>query len=179
MLAGERIELLLASSPDRQTAARFVGRLRDESPAEFDRIANSSASLRAAIAIFSYSNFLSEAVLRDPERIIKVANSRRFYRALSAEEYRELLASSTASLAGFRRQQLIRVALRDVLGAATLAEVTQELSNLADAILDAACRRVRIDVASRHGEPRLPDGTICGLSIISLGKRQISKDNRL
>src|SRR4051794_34815483 len=147
MVAAERIELLLASSPDRPTAARFLGRLRDESPAEFDRIANSAAALRAAVAIFSYSNFLSEAALRDPERLLKVANSKRFYRALSAEEYRDLLASSTDSLAGFRRQQLLRIALRDVLGAATLAEVTQELSNLADAILDAACRRVRTDVA--------------------------------
>src|SRR6476646_2624929 len=94
MLAAERIELLLASSPDRPSAARFLGRLRDESPAEFDRIANSPAALRAAIAIFSYSNFLSEAILRDPERVIKVANSRRFYRTLSAEEYGELVASS-------------------------------------------------------------------------------------
>src|SRR3954451_8618043 len=170
MLAAERIELLLASSPDRPAAARFLGRLRDESPAEFDRIANSAAALRAGIAIFSYSNFLSEATLRDPERLLKVANSKRFYRALSAEEYRELLASSTASLAGFRRQQLLRIALRDVLGAATLAEVTQEISNLADAILDAACRRVRTDVAARHGEPRLPDGSVCRFSIVSLGK---------
>src|SRR3954454_13370948 len=170
MLAQERIELLLASSPDRPTASRYLGRLRDESPAEFDRIANSSTALRAAIAIFSYSNFLSEAVLREPERLIKVAGSRRFYRALSAEEYRELLASSTASLAGFRRQQLLRIALRDVLGAATLAEVTQELSNLADAILDAACRRVRTDVAARHGQPRLEDGSACRFSIVSLGK---------
>src|SRR5437763_2119172 len=103
MLAGERIELLLASSPDRPSAARFLGRLRDESPAEFDRIANSPAPLRAAVAIFSFSNFLAEAVLRDPERIVRVANSRRFYRALSAEEYQELLAGSTLSLAGFRR----------------------------------------------------------------------------
>src|SRR5436305_683364 len=107
MLAAERIELLLASSPDRRAAARFLGRLRDESPAEFDRIANSAGALRAAVAIFSYSNFLSEAVLQDPERLLKVANSRRLYRTLSAEEYRELLASSTGTLAGFRRRQLL------------------------------------------------------------------------
>src|SRR3954451_7787916 len=170
MLAAERIELLLASSPDRPKAARFLSRLRGEYPPDFDRIANSPPANRAALAIFSYSCFLAEAVLRDPERIVRVANSRRFYRALSTEEYQELLAASTDSLAGFRRRQLLRIALRDVLGAATLAEVTQELSNLSDAILDAACRRVRTDVAARHGEPRLEDGGICRFSIVSLGK---------
>ncbi len=170
MLAEERLELLLASSPDRETAARFLGRLRAESPAQFDRIANSPAALRGAIAIFAHSNFLSEAILRDPEHIVKVANSNRFYRTLSAEEYHQLLASSTATFAGFRRRQLLRIALRDVLGAATLAEVTQELSNLADAILESAYRRVRADIAGRHGEPRLANGAVCGFSVISLGK---------
>jgi glutamate-ammonia-ligase adenylyltransferase len=170
MQAAERIELLLASAPDRETAARFLGRLRSESPAAFDRIANSPAALRCAIAIFSYSNFLSEAVLRDPERIVEVANSNRLYRVLSAEEFQQLLAGSAESLAGFRRRQLLRIALRDVLGAAALAEITQELSNLADAILDGAYRRLRSDLTARHGEPRLPDGSVCGFSVISLGK---------
>src|SRR5581483_6008221 len=123
MLAAERIELLLASSPDRETAARFLGRLRDENPVAFDRIANSPAALRAAIAVFSYSRFLSEAVLRDPDRLIQVANSNRFYRILSVEEYQILRAGFSGSLAAFRRRHLLRILLRDVLGAATLADV--------------------------------------------------------
>src|SRR5262249_48904378 len=155
MQVDERIELLLASSPDREKAARFLRRLRTERPDAFDDIALSPAALRAAIAIFGYSNFLAETALRDPQRIVEVAESDRFYRALSMDEYERLLAGYDGSLPGFRRQQLLRIALRDVLGAATVAEVTQELSNLADAILDVALRRVRAQVALRHGEPRL------------------------
>src|SRR3954451_2954045 len=170
MLAEERIELLLASSPDRQTAARFLRRLQADSPAECDRISHSAAALRAAIAIFSYSAFLSESVLRDPERIVKVATSNRFYRVLTVDEYEQMLEASEMTFAAFRRRQLLRIALRDILGAATLAEITQELSNLADAILDAAFRRVRADVADRHGEPRLESGAPCGFSILALGK---------
>jgi glutamate-ammonia-ligase adenylyltransferase len=170
MRVEKRIELLLASSPDRESASRFLRRLRSEQPAEFGRIAHSPAALRAAIAIFAHSSFLSESVLRDPERIVKVATSRRFYRVLSVDEYESLLAASDVPFAAFRRRQLLRIALRDVLGAATLAEITQELSNLADAILDAASRRVRAQFAARHGEPRLPDGSVCGFSVISLGK---------
>src|SRR4051812_5824112 len=113
MLADERIEMLLASAPDRRTAARCLGRLRAESPAEFDRIAHSQAALRAAIAVFSYSSFLSEAVLRQPERLVEIATSNRFYRVLSAEEFEHLLDHTPESFAAFRRAQLLRIVLRD------------------------------------------------------------------
>lgn len=166
----ERIDLLLASSPDRDMAARFLRRLRAERPSGFDRIAHSPAALRAAIAIFSYSSFLAESVIRDPERIVEIANSDRLYRALSTDEFEQMLAGSGEAPAAFRRRQLLRIALRDVLGVAPLAEITQELSNLADAILDAAYRQMRARFAERHGGPRLPTGQPCGLSVISLGK---------
>ena len=73
-------------------------------------------------------------------------------------------------LARFRRRQLLRIVLRDVLGVAGLAEITEELSNLADAILNVAYRRIRDDFVARHGEPRLADGSPCGFSVIALGK---------
>jgi glutamate-ammonia-ligase adenylyltransferase len=72
-------------------------------------------------------------------------------------------------LARFRRRQLLRIVLRDILGLAALAEVTEELSNLADATLDFAYQRIRDALVVRHGAPRSPDGA-CGFSIISLGK---------
>jgi glutamate-ammonia-ligase adenylyltransferase len=156
MQVEERIERLLASSPDRNTAARFLRRLRAERPSGFDTIVHSGAALRAAVAIFSYSAFLSEAVLRDPHRMVEVVASDRFFRALSVDEYEELLDEFDGTFAAFRRRQLLRIALRDVLGVATLAEVTQELSNLADAILDVAYRRV--------------GGESVGFSVIALGK---------
>ena len=59
---------------------------------------------------------------------------------------------------------------RDILGIAALSEVTEELSNLADAIQDVTYRRIRDALSARHGEPRLPGGEISGFSVISLGK---------
>src|SRR5437763_168712 len=84
-----RIQLLLASAPDPETAVRFLERLRHESASAFDRIVSSPAALRCAIHVFSYSHFLSESVLRNPERILQVASSGSFYRVLSAEDYRD------------------------------------------------------------------------------------------
>ena len=44
-----------------------------------------------------------------------------------------------------------------MLGLATLSDVTEELSNLSDAILDLAYRRIREELAQRYGEPRYVD----------------------
>src|SRR6185295_6847903 len=172
--------LLLASVPDPDRATHFLERLRQESPSAFDRITSSPAALRCAVNLFSHSRFLSEAVLRNPERILQVANSGSFYRVLTVEDYVERLVEflgaghqgvpTAVDLARFRRRQLLRILLRDVLGVCTLSGVTEELSNLADAILDVACRRIRAEFVARHGEPRLPDGGVCGFSVISLGK---------
>jgi glutamate-ammonia-ligase adenylyltransferase len=174
-----RIQLLLADAPDPLKSARCLERLRLEAPSAFDRISSSPAALRCAISIFSFSSFLSEAVLRNPERILQVANSGSFYRVLSTEEYERRLAEflgasleppAIGELSRFRRKQLLRIVLRDVLGVATLSDVTSELSHLADAILDLAYRRTRAALVARHGEPRLPDGRLCGFAVISLGK---------
>ncbi|HUB78415.1 MAG TPA: hypothetical protein VMB03_06450, partial [Bryobacteraceae bacterium] len=77
---------------------------------------------------------------------------------------------SAVDLARFRRRQLLRIVVRDVLRVAALSEVTEELSNLADAVLDFTYRRIRARLVAQHGEPRLADGGVCGLSVISLGK---------
>ncbi len=174
-----RIRLLLGSAPDPDRTAHHIERLRQESSSGFDRIASSPAALQCAVAVFSYSTFLSEAVLRNPERILQVASSGTFYRVLARDEYEERLADFLGStegapapgeLARFRRRQMLRIVLRDVLGVATLADVTSELSHLADAILDGAYRRVRTELVARHGEPQLADGKPCGFSVIALGK---------
>jgi glutamate-ammonia-ligase adenylyltransferase len=57
---------------------------------------------------------------------------------------------------------------------AALADITGELSNLADAILDFAYRQIREQLTARHGEPSFegPDGQrrACGFAVIALGK---------
>src|SRR5208283_2828427 len=49
-------------------------------------------------------------------------------------------------------------------------EITEELSNLADAIIGAACRAVRDELEGRFGVPRLADGSGCGFAVLALGK---------
>ncbi|MBV9508337.1 MAG: glutamine-synthetase adenylyltransferase [Acidobacteriia bacterium] len=176
----ERIQLLLSSVPDPDTSIRYLHRLREASSPAFDRIAASTAALRCAVNIFSQSRFLSDWVIDNPERLLEVSNSGSLYRVWTAEEYENQLfdhlgpnhtgVPSAGELASFRRQQLLRIVARDVLGIATLSDVTEEISNLADAILDVAYRRIRDELIGRHGEPCVPNGSRCGFSVIALGK---------
>jgi glutamate-ammonia-ligase adenylyltransferase len=81
---------------------------------------------------------------------------------------------SALHLAQFRRQQILRIVLRDVSGLSTLAETTEELSNLADAILNVTYRHIRDELTKRHGAPRYIDETgtprLCEFSVLALGK---------
>ncbi|HLY17909.1 MAG TPA: hypothetical protein VKR61_11840 [Bryobacteraceae bacterium] len=179
-----RIQSLLASVPDPDEALHFLERLRRDCPAAFNRISSSPAALRCLITIFSYSRFLSETLLQRPEWLLQAAGAADLHKVLSAEEFAESLARFRAAesaslpapvmLARYRRRQLMRILLRDVMGLASLPDITGELSNLADAILDFAYHQVRRQVAARHGEPSCiaADGQRrpCGFAVIALGK---------
>jgi len=175
---------LLASVPDPVQARQFLHRLEQEAPAAFDRIASSPAALRYAIVTFSYSHFLAQAVLRYPEWILQVATSGDLHKVLSVEEIAAKLCEfpgadpaappSPLVLARFRRRVILRILLRDVLGMATLSDVTEELSNLSDALLEFAYNGIRRELVARHGVPLYVDADgearECGFSVISLGK---------
>lgn len=179
-----RIERLLASVPDPDMALRNLERFRRETSGAFDRVASSPAALQYLIVTFSYSRFLSDALTRFPEAILKLATSGDLYRVLSPEQYRERLIEwlgpecqsvpSAYSLARFRRRQMLRIMVRDVLGLASLAEVTEELSSVADAVIQLAYERIREELVRRHGEPVERDGEQrerpCGFAVLALGK---------
>ena len=81
----------------------------------------------------------------------------------SREEFQESFArfrsrsfetDTAALLARFKRREYVRVMLRDVLGIATLAETTAELSALADVLIEEALREVDAQLQHRFGTPR-------------------------
>ena len=128
----------------------------------------------------SFSRFLSEEILQNPQWLEEVSAMNRL---LTASEYKKRLGKFlkdpadrplALSLALFRRQQILRILLRDVLGLASLSEITEEISNLADAILHVSYKRIRADLVAKHGTPGYVDedgeSRECGMSVIALGK---------
>jgi glutamate-ammonia-ligase adenylyltransferase len=174
------IEALLASAADPDAAVHYLASLKQQKPDALDQLARSQSGLHNLIAVFSHSRFLSDEILQNPQWIEQLSD---LDGVLSAEEYKRRLAallhhqppgSVTLSLALFRRQQILRILLGDVRGFCSLPETTEQLSNLADAILDVSYQRIRADLVARHGVPRYVDTQgqthECGMSVIALGK---------
>ncbi len=176
-----QIETLLVSAADPDSAIHYLLSLKQQKPDALQRLASSQQHLQYLIAVFSYSRFLSDEILQHPEWIEQLSDMQR---ACAASEYKKRLATflkrqpsktpEALSLALFRRQQILRILIRDVLGLCSLSETTEELSSLADAILDSSYKRIRSELIARHGVPRYPgeDGQPreCGMSVIALGK---------
>lgn len=168
---------VIASSPDPESAERDLLSFERLHPEAAASILASAGGLQALVAVFSSSRFLSEELLRNPEWLNEAIAAPDLYRVLSVSELVERLTASLESesvpgaltIARFRRRQLLRILIRDVMGFGSLSEVTEEISNLADAVLQVAYRRIREDLEQRYGTPWC-DGGPCGFSIIALGK---------
>ena len=171
--AVRRVHQLLPSLPNPDDAVNFLNRLTLEAPGASRRIAEDPEALRYALTVFSYSHFLADSVIRFPEWLIEIALAGDLHRGFLAEQYEELLTESLSAngiprpvdLALFRRRQLLRILLRDVLQYADVSETTEDLSNLADAILNATWRAVRRELAEERRAPEDAE-----FSVIALGK---------
>jgi glutamate-ammonia-ligase adenylyltransferase len=170
---------LVATSPDPGQLRHYLASFVNGNRGAFERLSQLAFHRRAIAAVFAQSRFLSEEFLTHPEWIENLREDD-LQRVWSPEEYAGLLdevldgGASALSLALFRRRQILRILLRDVFGLAAVSEVTEELSNLADAILEVSYRNIRAELAERHGTPRFVDGSgnarECGLAVIALGK---------
>jgi glutamate-ammonia-ligase adenylyltransferase len=184
--AQDQVKALLASAADPDASIHYLVSLRQQQPDAFHRLVRTPSALKYLITVGSFSRFLSEEILQNPQWLEEVSGLNRI---LTAAEYKKRLGKFlksqprqaqpdakplALSLALFRRQQILRILLRDVLGLGSLSETTEELSNLADAILHISYKRIRAELVARHGTPRYidADGEVveCGMSVIALGK---------
>ena len=178
----DTLERLIRQVPDPDSALNHLERYAKTCSQPLRQLFSPVSRLRAALAIFSHSHFLAETLFRHPELLEWVLREEKLYRVLSREEIRSDLgwldaSSSEADVARtlgrFKRMHVLRIAMRDLLGLATLAEVTLELSNLADAILQGAQEQVQQQLSQRFGRPLAPaeSGPIeCEFAVLALGK---------
>src|SRR5689334_2751133 len=138
-----RFDLLLASSPAPEQGLRYFTRLRERHPGAFDRLTRSAVGLRHVVAVFTYSQFLSEEILEHPDWAEQLLDPVGLQRVRSFDDMRTRLEYALppgvpppVDFARFRRRQILRIMIRDVMGLGTLAEITGELSTLADVIVE-------------------------------------------
>lgn len=173
-----RLQELIEGSSDPPRVAQYAREFASRHPAQWLAVNKFPERLFWLLVIFGSSRFLSEELLRNPEWIFSI---RKLHSSLSVVDYEGLLkgfletrgisAPAALDLALFRRQQLLRIVLRDRVHLGTLAEITEELSNLADAILASALATVASEIESRYGAPIAEDRKAAAkFTVLALGK---------
>ncbi|MBD0371165.1 MAG: hypothetical protein ICV60_10050 [Pyrinomonadaceae bacterium] len=158
----EQIEALVRDLPDAAAARLFYERVMSEN-AQAARILKRDAGLLSdALALAAWSPLLSTTLEQNTEYFQWLARERMQPRVKTREEIGESLArfhlthsqlDPQVLLARFRRRELLRIYLRDIRRISTLVEITEELSNLADAVLKHALSIARQELDNRYGTP--------------------------
>jgi [glutamine synthetase] adenylyltransferase / [glutamine synthetase]-adenylyl-L-tyrosine phosphorylase len=181
----QNIEAFIDTLPDPAGARVFMSRIWDLDPSLSLVCKQNPLLLSRMLTLAGHSPFLVETLLRHPEHVgwLKAETERGLDRVKSTEQLSEELArfvtrmidaDDPTRLARFKGRELLRIYLRDCLRIATLSEVTEELSNLADVILDYALAVANQQMVNQHGAPLTQDdrGRIqnAEFAIIALGK---------
>lgn len=125
------------------------------------------------------SQFLSDTLRRHPTFLpwlLEPAAMRQWAKDELAQELaRDLTPFSRPQarwnvLRRFKYRHLLRIGSRDLLGDADLTVTTEELSRVADIVVEAAWRMAEGELRSRHGVPLTPTGEEAGLTVIGMGK---------
>jgi glutamate-ammonia-ligase adenylyltransferase len=176
-------EFLLRDLPDQNGARLFLERLAKEQPRAHQNLLKQPALLADVLALAAWSPLLATTIEQNPEYLSWLSRERSDPRVRTSDELKEALArfaltnsslNTQVLLARFRRRELLRTYLHDIRRAQTLVETMEELSNLADAILDYALSLARQDLDNRYGLPRHVDdrgrSATAEFCVIALGK---------
>jgi glutamate-ammonia-ligase adenylyltransferase len=175
----EIVKQVVDSSADPSRVSRYFDELEKRHPGAYREIAVNPGKLGWLGWVFASSKFLSEELLRHPHWILGLGEmSRTFsgaeYNARFADFLRQVGASKASGieLALFRRKELLRLVIRDLTGMGELAELTGELSSLADAILGCALSEVEAELIPRFGRPleENKNDVTAAFSVLALGK---------
>ena len=183
-------EILSRDLPDPESAGRFLRQLSEQHPAQLKKLEKKEGLLSDVLTLAAYSPLIATTLLQNPEYIGWLDRERADKGVRTKEELLESLArfSLTNSqvphnvlLARFRRRELMRIFLADVRRLLTVAEITEGISNLADAILENAVRVAEQELHNRFGVPQQVDdkgrrkaATFAVVSLGKLGSRELN-----
>ena len=178
------LALLLAESPDPDQALNLFERLVSESNEQLIGMLNKNrVLLHYTIALFGHSYWLGETLIHNQDILYLLQREKNLERSLGREDYREHFArfrshsfetDTSVLLARFKKREYVRIALRDVLGIATVAEITAEISAVSDVLIEEALREAEARMRNRFGEPQYQDNrgrlVEAPFAVLSLGK---------
>ncbi len=179
----EIIQKLTQNLPDADSAIRFFEHFSEKYPAQAQKLRNDAGLLSDVLALSAFSPLLAATILQNPDYVPWLKRRKTSQKVREKPELLESLAQfsftnsdleTNVLLARFRRRELLRIYLRDIRKLGTIAEITEEISNLADAILEYALRIAIQELDNRYGIPHETDENRrekqSSISIVALGK---------
>jgi glutamate-ammonia-ligase adenylyltransferase len=177
---------------DPQSALNRLGRvLTMVEDANFFSLLEDQEALRSLLAILGYSNFLSSLIVRSPGDYIWLMRNA----GLSGIRYSSSMRSDLAErlpqgvgleeakciLRQNKYREMLRIGIRDLLEQSDLTETVHDISNLAEASIDAAVETAYEVLREKHGVPlQVTDrgvtrpGKFCVLGLGKLGGEELN-----
>jgi glutamate-ammonia-ligase adenylyltransferase len=136
--------------------------------------------IRIAQQVFTFSDFVSKACIREPMLLKDLVNSGDLEKSYLPDEYGIRIKSFLADvrdeaslirlLRKFRRREMVRIAWRDLGGYAELSQTLSDLSHFADACVQTALSFLYDWQTALFGIPVNADGDVQQLIVLGMGK---------
>ena len=140
-------------------------------------LAENPRTTEILLQVFSTSQYLTEILIRDPELLdwLQGGPDRRDRPTLIDDLWTSvggLRDENDAKLAirRFRQRESLRIGYNDIVRGYPLEVITQDLSDLADACVEAAVRLARGRAEARLGTPMTARGSAARFVVLGLGK---------
>lgn len=173
---------VLRDSPNPDMALRYLSAFTDKVGARssyYTMFAEKPSTLEVLTRVCGTSLYLADMLIASPELfdLLTVPTLIERSKTLAEKQAEALQVVEQAPedrllsmLRRYKNDEIWRIALRNILGNATLPDTTQELSDLAEATLQAIYPEIEAELREAHGTPLAPDGTPVTFAIIAMGK---------
>jgi glutamate-ammonia-ligase adenylyltransferase len=176
---------VLAQKPDPDMALNNWERLLHALPdpaAHLRQMLSQPMRLEILLSIFSASQFLADTLVREPELVEYIGRGDVLNAPRAAAEICKELADISAAnadqgawadaLRRYRRREILRIGARDICLGTPTQRIMEELSDLADAVIESALNRARQELEARAGGRTAP--AFCVIAFGKLGGRELN-----
>lgn len=153
-----------------------------------DLMEGSPDYLHMLVTLLAQSHYLTDVLCRNPQYLSWLweevdlnetpPRSQQVDELLHQLRGFDVFEARRQSMRRFKRREILRIAARDLVAHASLAAVAEDLSNLADAALEAGIWCAEQEIQQRYGIPRQGDSSgqaaFCILAMGKLGGRELN-----
>jgi glutamate-ammonia-ligase adenylyltransferase len=150
----------------------------------FDYLKGSQRMLHLLSSIFGNSEAMAQTLVRDPMLMYWLAEPKVLLRRPTRDEMDRTARASLKNVSAvelkldalrrFRRREMLRIGVRDLLHMAPVPETTAALSDLAAVMIQLALESVEADLQQQHGTPMTPmrggKSAKNGFTVMAMGK---------